>query len=151
MSESLPFHPSPASRLSLRAHKQRHGHYGDVLDLITVEYPPGSSDPSGITRFGPQPSDTVRLSPLLSASVRVGPFLSYGRSRVALAFPNRHCDMHTPHMMISISKSLLCNSGENPEQVAQQEDGTGLQTPNLDRIGPGVRMDAEAVMGITRP
>src|SRR5215469_13287939 len=37
--------------------------------------------------------------------------------------------MHTPHMMMSISKSLPRNSGKNPEQVPQQEDGTGLQTP----------------------
>ena len=52
---------------------------------------------------------------------------------------------------MSISKSLPRNSGENPEQVAQQEDGTGLPTPTPDRIGPGVGMDAEGVMGIARP
>jgi len=34
--------------------------------------------------------------------------------------------------MMSISKSLPRNSGENPEHVAQQEDGTGLQTPTPD-------------------
>ena len=44
------------------------------------------------------------------------------------AFPNHHCDMHTPHMMMSISKSLPRNSGENPEHLTQHEDATGLQT-----------------------
>src|SRR6516164_2773489 len=71
------------------------------------------------------------------------------RPRDSFAFPNRHRDMHTPHMMMSISKSLPRNSRENPEQVANREDGTGLQTSTPDRISPGVRMDANGVMEIS--
>ena len=32
--------------------------------------------------------------------------------------------MHTPHMMMSISKSLPFHSGKNPEHLAQHQDGT---------------------------
>src|SRR5215469_9764164 len=43
------------------------------------------------------------------------------RPRNLFAFPNRHCDMHTPDMMMSTQKSLPCNSGENSEHLAQQK------------------------------
>jgi len=73
------------------------------------------------------------------------------RPRNSFAFSNNHCDMRTPHVMMSISKSLPRNSGESPEHLAQQGSAAGLQTPTPDRIGPGVRMDAEGVMGTARP
>ena len=114
--------------------------------------------PSGVTATG-----AVRICPPLSGSVRVCPrpssLASQARRRIhvfartprnSVAFPNRHYDVHTPHMMMSISKSLPRNFGEDPERVAQQEDGTGLQIPTADRIGSGVSMDAEGLMGIAR-
>jgi len=103
--------------------------------------------------FGPLTSLRVRYSPHLSASVRIGLCLSpalvpriatpaqdpnvFARTpRNSVAFPNRHCDIHTPHMMMSISKSLPRNFGEDPEHVAQPGRRQWLQTPNSypDRI-----------------
>ena len=88
---------------------------------------------SALVLSGPLTSVTVRYSPHLSASVRIGlclspalvpriatpaqaPSVFAGTSRNSVAFPNRHCDIRTPHMMMSISKSLPRNFGENPER-----------------------------------
>jgi hypothetical protein len=55
-----------------------------------------------------------------------------------IAFPNRHCDMHTPQMMMPISKSLPRNSGEilNTSPSRRRHRSTNSYSRS---IGPGVR------------